>query len=88
MVIAVSFNSGVGPSTRNKFFSRHQHLQKDSYLLQNLFLPNPPAGNKTFSFISNPIPYPKNLYLSISTFFIDLTAPDKEFYSVRSPIYT
>ena len=48
------------------------------------FLPNPPVGNEKVPFISNPVPYPEYLYLSISAFFNNLTAPNKEFSSVGS----
>ena len=43
--------------------------------------PNP-SPNEDFPFISNPRPYPKYLYLSISGFLVNLTAPDKQFSSV------
>ena len=52
------------------------------------FLPNPIAGNPKVPFISYPIPYPEYLYLSISAFFINLTTPDKEFYSAGSLVST
>ena len=29
-------------------------------------------------FLSNPIPYPEYLYLSISVFFVNLTVPNKQ----------
>ena len=34
-----------------------------------IFLPNPITGKQKVPFISNPIPYPEYLYLSISAFF-------------------
>ena len=41
------------------------------------FLPNPPPGNEKRPLESNPIPYPQYLYLSISAFLVNLTAPNK-----------
>ena len=35
--------------------------------------PNPPAKNEKVPRLSNPIPYPEYLYLSISAFLVDLT---------------
>ena len=35
-------------------------------------------------FPSNPMPYPKYLYLSRSAFLVNLTAPNKQFYKVKS----
>ena len=43
------------------------------------FLPNPIAVNPKVPYISNPIPYPECLYVSVSAFFTDLTAPNKDF---------
>ena len=50
-------------------------------------LPNPLVGNEKVPFVSNPIPYPDYLYLSISTFFTNLTAPNREFPSIESLLY-
>ena len=46
------------------------------------FLANLITGNPKVPFMSNPIPYLEHLYLSISAFFTNLTAPNKEFPSV------
>ena len=43
------------------------------------FAPNPPFGCEKDPFESNPIPYPEYLYLLISAFFVDLTAPNRQF---------
>ena len=49
-------------------------------LLQIITLqPNPPVGNENIQRLSNPIPYSKYLYLSISAFLVNLTAPNKQF---------
>ena len=45
------------------------------------FLPSPlPTQNSPC--LSNPIPYPLYLYLSISAFLVKLTAPNKQFSTV------
>ena len=41
------------------------------------FLPTPPLGCEKLPFESNPILYPEYLYLSISSFFVKVTAPNK-----------
>ena len=46
------------------------------------FLPYPPLGCEKLRLESNPIPYPKYLYLSISAFFVNLTAPNKQLCKV------
>ena len=46
------------------------------------FLPNPPFGCKKVSFESNPIPYPEYLYLLISSFFVNLAVPNRQFSRV------
>ena len=43
------------------------------------FLPNSPLGCEKVPLELNPIPYLEYLYLSISSFFVNLTAPNKEF---------
>ena len=43
------------------------------------FLPNPPLGCEKVPLESNPIPYPEYLYLSMSAFLVNLTAPNKQF---------
>ena len=40
-----------------------------------IFLPYPQLGCVKLPLESNPIPYPEYLYLSISAFFVNLTAP-------------
>ena len=46
------------------------------------FLPVTPLGCEKNPFLSNPIPYPEYLHLSISTFLVNVTAPNKQFSSV------
>ena len=46
------------------------------------FLQSPPLGCEKFPFESNPIPYPEYLYLLISAFFVNLTAPNRQFSKV------
>ena len=46
------------------------------------FLPYPPLGCEKDPFESNPIPYPEYFYLSISAFFVNLTAPNRQFSKV------
>ena len=46
------------------------------------FLPYPPLGCEKPPLESNPIPYPECLYLSISAFFVNLTAPNRQFCKV------
>ena len=51
------------------------------------FLPNPlPLHNEKVSFISYPLLYLDYFYLSISTFFTSLTAPNKGFPSDASSL--
>ena len=47
-----------------------------------MFLPIPPDGCEKDPFLSNPIPYPKYPYLSISAFLVNLTDPNKQFSNV------
>ena len=42
------------------------------------FLQYPPLGCEKLPLESNPIPYPEYLYVSISAFFVNLTAPNKD----------
>ena len=57
----------------------------NSYLLQRLLLlPKLPVGCEKTLFPSKPMPYPKYLYLSTSAFFVNLTAPNKQFSKVKS----
>ena len=46
------------------------------------FLPSPPLGCEKVPFESNPVPYPEYLYLLISAFFVNLTAPNRQFSKV------
>ena len=46
------------------------------------FLAHPPLGCENLPLESNPIPYPEYLYLSISTFFVNLRAPNRQFSKV------
>ena len=46
------------------------------------FLPVPPLEWEKNLCLSDPIQYPEYLYLSKSTFFVKLTAPNKQFYNV------
>ena len=50
------------------------------------FRPNLPLGNEKDPFLSNPVPELEYCYLSISAFLVNLTAPNKEFFSVRSSL--
>ena len=49
-------------------------------------LPKLPVGCVKTPFPSNPIPYPKYLYLSTSVFLVILTAPKKQFSKVKSGV--
>ena len=46
------------------------------------FLPSPPLRCEKFPLESNPIPYPEYLYLSTPLFFVNLTAPNRQFCKV------
>ena len=46
------------------------------------FLPNPLVPKLNSPYLSNPMPYPEYLYLSISAFLVKLTAPNKQFPNV------
>ena len=46
------------------------------------FLPNPVPENEKLPCLSNPIPYPEYLYLSISAFLVKVTPPNKQFSNV------
>ena len=47
------------------------------------FLPNLVPGNEKLPYLSNPIPYSEYFHLQISAFLVRLTAPNKQFSSVR-----
>ena len=55
-----------------------------SALKINIFSPNPPPGNEKLDLLSNPIPKPEYPCFSISAFFVKVTAPNKQFFSVGS----
>ena len=44
------------------------------------FLPSPLLGYEKLPLESNPIPYPEYLYLPMSAFFVNLIAPNRQFY--------
>ena len=46
------------------------------------FLPYLPLGYEKVPLESNPIPYPEYLYISISAFFVNLTAPNRQLSKV------
>ena len=46
------------------------------------FLPVPPLWCEKNPYLSNPIPYPEDLYLSILTFLVNVPAPNKLLFSV------
>ena len=46
------------------------------------FWQSPPLGCEKFPLESNLIPYPEYLYLSTSAFFVNLTAPNRQFSKV------
>ena len=84
-VNVVSSNPCVGPSPRIKisFFlllTCTEELISAPKIIQ--FVPNP-LPTENFPFLSNPIPYPEYLYLSISTFLVKLTAPYTLFPNVE-----
>ena len=47
------------------------------------FLPNPIPGDEKLRWLSNPTPYPQYLYLLILAFLVKVSAPNKQFSSVR-----
>ena len=50
------------------------------------FLPNSMSENEKRPFLSNPIPYPEYLCLSLLTSLVKVTAPNKELSNVGSLI--
>ena len=50
----------------------------------NTFRPNPPLENEKLNLLSKPILKPEYPYFSISAFFVKVTAPNKQFFSVGS----
>ena len=50
----------------------------------NTSTPNLPPGNEKLDLLSNPIPWPEYLYLSMSVFLVKVTAPNKQFFIVGS----
>ena len=68
----------VGPFPRIKMSIFYfQYEQMNSYLPQ--ILPKLPVGCEKTPFPSNPVPYPKYLYLSTSAFSVNLTAQTNNF---------
>ena len=57
---------------------RRTHIDSKNYYIQ----PNPPVGYENFTLLSNPIPHPEYLYLSILAFLVFLTLPNKPFSKV------
>ena len=51
-------------------------------------LPSPPLGCEKVPLKSNPVPYPEYLHLSISAFFVNLTAPNRHFSKIKPPLIT
>ena len=51
------------------------------------FVPYPPLGCEKLSPESNPIPYPEYLYLSMSEFFVNLIAPNRQFSKVILEVF-
>ena len=49
--------------------------------------PNPPPGNEKLVFLSNPMPQPEYPYLSMSAFLVNVTAPNKQYFSVGSSVW-
>ena len=95
----VSSNPCVGPLPRIKIYfllsKCTEELISTPKIMQ--FLPNS-LHTENFPFLSNPVPYPEYFYLSISSFLVSLTAPNKlcvksvqirsYFWSVFSCIWT
>ena len=54
---------------------RRTHIDSKNYYIQ----PNPPVGNENFTLLSNPVPHPEYLYLSILAFLVCLALPNKQF---------
>ena len=52
------------------------------------FLPYPPLWRVKIPFESNTIPYPEYLYLLMSAFFVNSTAPNKQFSKVKSLLFS
>ena len=50
------------------------------------FLPSAPIGCEKLPLESNPIPYPEYFYLSTLAFFINLTAPNRQFSKAISEV--
>ena len=82
--VSVWSNTYVGPLPRIKiFFFYYQYPEMNSYLLQRLLhFHQLHCLLKKNIFLSDPMPYPEYLYLSISTFFLNVIAPNKQFSGV------
>ena len=50
----------------------------------NTFWPNPAPVNQKLDLLSNAIPKPEYPYFLISAFFVNVTAPNKQFFTVGS----
>ena len=46
--------------------------------------PNPPLGNEKVPLLSNPVPYPEYLHLTISALLVNSTSPNKQFSKTTS----
>ena len=86
-MLNVCSNPCVGPLPRIKIsyfllsiFADEQRLSTPKIIT---FLSVPPPGCQKNPCLSNVIPYPEYLYLSISAFLVKLTAPNKQFSSVE-----
>ena len=53
----------------------------------NTFWPNSRPGNEKLDLLSNPIPYSEYPCLSLSAFLVNVTAPNKQFFSVGSLLW-
>ena len=86
---AVSVSSGlsVGPFPRTNMLFFLLSIWEEELISTpkiNTFWPNPLPGNEKLDLLSNPIPKPEYPYFSISAFFVNVTAPNKQFFSVGS----
>ena len=85
--ISICSSPSVGPIPRTYIFFFLLSIWTEELISTpkiNIFLPNPPLGNEKLPLLSNPVPQPECPYFSISTFFVKVTAPNKQFFSVGS----
>ena len=83
----VCSNLYVGPFSRiNMLFFLLSIWAEEliSTLRIKTFWPNPPLGNVKLDLLSSPLPKQEYPYFLISAFFVKVTAPIKQFFSVRS----